>query len=193
MRQNDTQNELELSLSTGFPLQDDTLNERQIINFLRKIKLPEDLNDSSTNDCWEWKASTRNEYGAFRLNGKTIKAHRLSYQLFVGEIPEMIKCSISGKMEKCCVLHNCHDRKCCNPKHLRLGSNAENMRDKFRADPNKHHSCCKLSWANIYRVRYLYGSGEYTLQDLAEMFEVSRRTIYNWTTGNYSNLSRENC
>ena len=70
--------------------------------------------------CWEWKASlSRDGYGAFSIGRKNIRGHRMSLML-VGMQPE------NG--QHC--LHSCDNRKCCNPNHLRWGSNQENMAER---------------------------------------------------------------
>lgn len=70
--------------------------------------------------CWLWtgRKTTRSGYGCFRRNGKTIPAHRVSYELFVGPIPPGLE-----------VRHICDNPPCVNPDHLSPGTHKENMED----------------------------------------------------------------
>lgn len=72
-------------------------------------------------ECWPWlRAVNGRGYGLANHNGER-GAHRVAYSLAVGPIPK-------GLM----VLHECDNPPCCNPAHLKLGTNTLNTQDKLR-------------------------------------------------------------
>lgn len=74
--------------------------------------------------CWEWtgsrdcRAGTHLPYGRFWLEGRQRIAHRVSWEIHHGQIPEGM-----------CVLHRCDNAPCVNPDHLFLGDSKTNTRD----------------------------------------------------------------
>ena len=100
----------------------------------------------SPDECWEWTASTRgnNGYGQFGLDGKNESAHRVAYMLTFGEIPE-------GQV----VRHKCDNKTCCNPEHLEIGSQGDNVRDGVRRDLS---GVATLSTEQVREIRKKLGA-----------------------------------
>jgi hypothetical protein len=67
--------------------------------------------------CWDWLGPVDdNEYGKLTFNRPKIYAHRISYQLYKGDIPTGLE-----------ILHRCDRPICIQPSHLRVGTHKENM------------------------------------------------------------------
>lgn len=70
--------------------------------------------------CWLWKLSVtlkRGGYGQFRCEGKTLRAHKVAYELAVGPVPDGLVLD-----------HICRNPRCVNPAHLDPVPHAENTR-----------------------------------------------------------------
>ncbi len=135
--------------------------------------------------CWIWTgARTSQGYGNLRRNGQSLGAHRLSWTLTVGPIPDGMS-----------VLHHCDNPSCVNPNHLFIGTHLDNMRDavskgrfkpwnataseeelKKLSQPRERNGRAKLTSDQINDIRRLYSAGE-TQVALAAHFGIARTQI----------------
>jgi len=100
--------------------------------------------------CWIWTAGQDSKgYGRFFAHNKNMRAHRVSWEFYVGEIPAKVN-----------VLHICDLPSCVNPQHLFLGNHFENMKDMAKKKRAKHpdqkgenHSQAKLNETQIREIR----------------------------------------
>ena len=81
-----------------------------------------------TNNCWLWTANRRDGYGQFYFNGKLESAHRLSYELFKGDIPTGLQLD-----------HLCRNRACINPDHLEAVTHKVNCQRGLIGQTTKTH------------------------------------------------------
>jgi hypothetical protein len=130
-----------------------------------------------TDTCWLWVAGTRGStgYGSMKVDGKVVDAHRISYSLFVGEIP-------AGML----VCHTCDNKLCVNPEHLFLGTPQDNVLDavtKGRAhldsliiQRKEGHWSAKITQEIADTIRQLYADGT-TQKELAIKYSLSDSSV----------------
>lgn len=84
-----------------------------------KIRFFKHVYDKRKEECWPWLlVEDKDGYGRFFLKGKNQPAHRVAYFLHYGIQPNELK-----------VCHTCDNPPCCNPHHLFLGTQQENVTD----------------------------------------------------------------
>lgn len=131
-----------------------------------------------SNGCWLWQGTkTVGGYGhmstgSFRL--KTVKSrmtHRISYELFVGPIPD-------GYF----VCHKCDVPACFNPQHLFAGTPSENTRDMVAKGRNnspagQRQASAKLTWALVREMRRIHNTGVIKQKFLSALYGVSKGMV----------------
>lgn len=122
----------------------------------------------SPDGCWYWLGTfLNNGYGIIRLNYAVIGAHRVSYELYKGPIPDGLF-----------VLHTCDNKLCVNPNHLYAGTHMQNMMDalergRFHPVKGSNHCRAKVNEEDVFEIR----ASEKTTNELAEIYNVTPRAI----------------
>ena len=120
------------------------------------------------NGCIEWQGP-RNQKGYGQVtsdHGRS--AHRVAWTLVRGPVGASIH-----------VLHSCDNPPCVNVDHLRLGSNADNVRDKVKRNRTRkgaRHPMTRLSEEDVVRIRKLAAGGA-TYASLGRRFGLHRSNI----------------
>jgi len=127
--------------------------------------------------CWLWTASGAAGYGRIKSpEGKgLLLAHRVAYETTIGPLPPGMK-----------ACHSCDNPKCVNPNHIFPGTQSQNMQDC--ANKGRLHipdqwgeknPLARLTAEKVREIRALWAGKKYSMQDLADVYQVSRGAINN--------------
>lgn len=126
------------------------------------------LRHDAARGCWLWTGATSDfghgVVGRGARGAGLVKTHRLAWELTFGAIPDGMS-----------VLHRCDVPECCNPGHLFLGTQADNMRDmsaKGRASAPK----AQLNTDQVHAIRRAKADGAPT-GEIAERFGIKGRQV----------------
>lgn len=142
-------------------------------------RLWEKVDVKAESECWEYKEYRNQDgYGVITTVGdKKILTHRVAFMSKNGIIPDGMR-----------ILHKCDNPPCCNPNHLFLGTQADNVRDmhqKGRATKvqgEKSHKA-KLTNEEVLEIRATYNGGN--RMGLSKKYKVHHNTIM-WIVTNKS-------
>ena len=167
--------------------------EAKLAKFEENIKSLMGMSDDP-DKCWIWLGTIEaGGYGVYSHKGKVHKAHRLTYQMFNGPIPD-------GHM----VRHTCDVRNCVNPNHLITGTAKQNTGDIVERKRygrmmiykrGEKNPMAVLTMKQVILIRKLFNPKieEFSLKGLAKTFNVGvgviRQAIKNKTyiDPNYNN------
>lgn len=126
-------------------------------------------------ECWPWRGRV-DRFGYGRLTvmrgGRRASelAHRLAFDLVCGVgSPDV-------------VMHTCDNPPCCNPFHLRRGSQKDNM-DDMRAKGRAVPARIRLNPIAAGVIRFMGRRGSASLEDLASAHGVTHETVRRIVSG----------
>lgn len=126
------------------------------------------------NGCWEWVGHTRLDgYGLIWRGGKAVRAHRVSYELFCGDIAD-----------EDVICHRCDNPRCINPSHLFKGTRLTNNQDaaaKGRQARGERNGHAKLTSDDIAAIRAMRGVAPQ--QEIAQKFGIHQGSVSQIQTG----------
>ncbi len=128
--------------------------------------------NAGPDECWTWVGQKdKDKYGMLRVGSTIMRAHRFSYILHRGEIPDGLL-----------ALHTCNNTLCVNPNHLYLGTHDDNMEDRKESGhyaTGENHPMAKLSNEQAEQVRMATG----TYEEIGGRFGISKYQVGNIKRG----------
>lgn len=120
--------------------------------------------DRTPEGCWEWTGKRINGYGYLSVKPRRLKAHRLSYELHHGPIPD-------GAV----VRHRCDNPPCVNPAHLELGTIADNNRDMMERGRHRTAPVTRIPDDVVLAIRERVHAGE-SIRSMAREYGIGLAT-----------------
>ncbi len=131
-------------------------------------------NDLPPAQCWEWKGYRHvyRRYGVFNMRGRGYRAHRIVWE------EHNSACLLPATV----VMHLCDNPPCCNPYHLTVGLQRDNIHDMENKKRGYHkaraqNGRAKLSELDVQWIRELISKG-FKGAALARFFGVSSTVVY---------------
>jgi predicted XRE-type DNA-binding protein len=137
-----------------------------------ELRLWEKINKLSINECWPWMGSlTDKGYGRLTNNRRISLAHRLVFESVKGKIPSDIF-----------VCHKCDNPRCCSPRHLFLGTAADNNSDRHTKGRNarqkgENNGMAKITEDEVFEIRRLAKTAKLSQTIIAERYGLTQSMV----------------
>lgn len=139
------------------------------------VKFQSRIDKRGPNDCWLWTGGINKftGYGRAMYRRRRIPAHRYAFML-ANNIEHLEKWQF--------VCHKCDNPPCCNPNHLFLGTQADNMQDMLSKGRDNYcrgerSPSRKLSWEQVQAVKSMAEAGELSQREIARQFDIHQVTV----------------
>lgn len=146
-----------------------------IARFLKHVEICEHGWDCKE-CCFQW-CDVTTHYGTFvyRKGTRVVskQAHRFMWWLKFGKVPK--------DMEVC---HNCPEGDnslCVNPRHLWLGTQADNIKDKIKKNRQNRGETnwnARLTEEKVIKIRRMFATGNYTKREIGKLFDTTDDNVY---------------
>lgn len=164
------------------------MNTEDTARFFSKVQ------QGHPDQCWLWIAARdKDGYGRFFLNGQTRRAHRVSYEIVHGPIPDELE-----------TLHSCDNPPCVNPNHISVGTSLDNSQDCIQKGrhiwttnpercprghahylygqvvcslPGETNPAAKLTEVQVIAIRAAHAEGQFNYRQIATCYGVTAECI----------------
>lgn len=145
-------------------------NEADVSRFWEKVSI------LGEDECWPWtQGTTQRGYGVFWVQGQNVRSNRFALLVSSGTPDDPSHLS----------LHECDNPICCNPKHLRWGTNLDNAKDRLERGLPKfgeHSASAVLTQSQVEKLYQLRLEG-WTIREAAKTIGASYTAAENVLTG----------